>query len=169
MLALQPGSFEVSGLLSEEGNWLFVCLFRRWQFPPWSENCIHLSLFLVLRWTVTKLCRGARSVRGLNVLWSSGLTPLHLSAAWAVWSFQSDSNFHPIRFFFQKRNILDTLFLEWVVCQTPYGVYTYKVIHMGHRLDVLLPVYRQDRSFFLWGFLLLMWEGLFSHMVENVV
>lgn len=41
---LNPDSFEVSVLLSEEGNWLFVCLFRWWQFPTRTEKRIHFCL-----------------------------------------------------------------------------------------------------------------------------
>lgn len=118
--ALHPGSFKVSCLLSEEGNRLFVCLFRRGNFPPELRTVFtspSLSvpggpwLYILLKWSVSQL----------YTLWSSGLTPLHLLAPRVVLSVQSDSSFDPI-WFLLRENGLDS----------PCGCRSSVKLHMGY-------------------------------------
>lgn len=106
--ALYPDSFEVSVLLSEEGNWLFVCLFRWWQFPTRTEKRIHFCLPVSLSqvdFVFKCCCWSSQSISQLFGLWSSGLTPLHLLAPLVVLFVSSYSSFDPIWSMLRKNNL----------------------------------------------------------------
>lgn len=109
---------------------LFVCLFRWWQFPPRTENCIHLSLSLSL---VDSKC--SWSAQSVGCMPSETLAS-HLSICWhPVLSVQSDSSFDPV-WFLLRENSLDS----FTKCKDHLSNcigHIYNIVHVANRLDVL--------------------------------
>ena len=127
MPSLHPGSFEVSSLLCEEGNWLFVCLLKRWQFPPRTENCIHLSLSLALSLSQVD-CDSKTllewSASHIYVLHSEALVS-HLSICWHHVSRYLSCLIPALIQFDPRWDKMDPIpfVCEQVACQTAYGTY----------------------------------------------